>query len=73
MISVKEASPSYAAALRYAGEWVVTCNDVGRAHLVLARGDAIVKTVCGRDLVGPLPAARLWDGCERCVAHAVPK
>lgn len=72
MLSATGALPSFAAAERYRGEWVVPFG-LGRAHLVLTRGEAIVKTACGRDLVGPLPAARLWDGCERCVAHAVAK
>lgn len=72
MSSVSPVSASYAAAERYEGEWVVPFG-LGRAHLVTTRGSGVVRTACGRDLIGPLPAARLWDGCERCVLHAVPK
>lgn len=72
MLSVKPADPSYAAARRYDGEWVVPFG-LGRAHLVTTRGTGVVHTACGRDLVGPLPAAELWDGCEKCVAKASPK
>ena len=71
-MSITAVQPTFAAAERYAGEWVVPFG-LGRAHLVLVRGTATVKTVCGRDLLSPLPAARLWDGCEQCVTHAVPK
>jgi hypothetical protein len=66
------AHPSFAAAQRYLGEWVVPFG-LGRAHLVTTTDNFVVHTACGRDLVGPLPAARLWDGCEACVAHAEPK
>ena len=66
---VSEANPSFAAARRYEGEWVVPFG-LGRAHLVSQRADSAVVTACGRMLVGPLPAAQLWDGCAICVARA---
>jgi hypothetical protein len=67
---IQVASPSFAAQQRYAGEWVVPVG-LGRAHLVTERTHSTVRVACGRTFVGPLQAAALWDGCERCVQQAV--
>ena len=64
-----DADPSFAAPERYKGDWVVPFG-LGRAHLVANRAADAVVTACGRTLIGPLPAARLWDGCVTCVERA---
>ena len=69
MISAANVEPSFAAAERYKGDWVVPFG-LGRAHLIVNRATDAVVTACGRTLIGPLPAARLWDGCLKCVEHA---
>jgi hypothetical protein len=60
-------APNFAAAERYAGEWVVPAA-LGRSHLAVSKG-ATVRTACGATLTGWFSAhGRAWDGCERCVA-----
>src|SRR5580700_4227620 len=59
--------PTFAAADRYPGEWVIP-RAMGQAHLVVST-DPIVRTSCGQNLAAWFSAAGLcWDGCLRCVA-----
>ena len=61
--------PEFAAAERYAGEWVIPAA-LGRAHLATRKGST-VRTACGATLIAWFSAqGRSWDGCGRCVAGA---